>query len=90
MEMTIRKATVEDAQKVVSLAIKMWKSNTMKDLTEEYCDYIRKERGIVFLAMSDECAVGFAQCGFRHDYVGGTDSIQIVLEATDLGWPLYK
>ena len=74
MKISIRKAAVEDAQKVASLATKMWKSHTMEELTEEFCDYISKESSIVFLAMSDESAVGFAQCGLRHDYVEGTES----------------
>lgn len=74
MKISIRKAAVEDAQKVASLATKMWKSHTMEELTEEFCDYISKESSIIFLAMSDESAVGFAQCGLRHDYVEGTTS----------------
>lgn len=74
MKMVIRKATVEDAEKVAGLAIQMWKSYTIEELAQEFCDYMNKESSIVFLAMSDECAVGFAQCGLRHDYVEGTDS----------------
>lgn len=74
MKTTIRKATVEDAEKVASLAIHMWKSHTIEELAQEFSDYIIKESGIVFLAMEDECTVGFAQCGLRHDYVEGTDS----------------
>ncbi len=74
MELMIRKATVEDAHEVASLAIQMWKSHTIEELTEEFYDYISKESSAVFLALSDECAVGFAQCGLRHDYVEGTDS----------------
>lgn len=72
--MTIRKATVEDAQKVAGLAIQMWKSHTIEELAQEFCDYMNKESSMVFLAMSDEYAVGFAQCGLRHDYVEGTNS----------------
>lgn len=74
MKITIRKATVMDAQRVAGLAIQMWKSHTIEELTEEFCDYISKECSIVYLAMSDECVVGFAQCGLRYDYVEGTDS----------------
>ncbi len=72
--MKIRVATLKDAQKVAGLAIQMWKSHTLEELTQEFYDYMSKGNGIVFLAMADGCAVGFAQCGLRHDYVEGTDS----------------
>lgn len=75
--MTIREATVEDAKKVASLAIQMWKSHTIEELITEFSDYMSKEGSIVFLAMSDECAIGFAQCGLRYDYVEGTDSTPV-------------
>lgn len=74
MKATIRKARVEDAGKIASLAIQMWESHTIEELTQEFCDYMNKESGIIFLAISDGCAVGFAQCGLRYDYVEGTDS----------------
>lgn len=51
----------------------MWESHTIKELTQEFYDYISKEKGIVFIAMADGCAVGGAQCGLRRDYVEGTD-----------------
>ena len=54
----IRKATLEDVPQLVSLAIQMWKS----------------QKNIIFLAISEEHIVGFAQCGLRFDYVEGTDS----------------
>jgi len=74
MQVIIRKATIGDAKKVAGLAIKMWKSNTIEELTEEFSDYISKDNCVVVLAMLDDCAVGFAQCGLRHDYVEGTDT----------------
>lgn len=72
--MKIREATLKDAQKIARLAIQMWESHKIEELAEEFCDYMSKESSIVFIAMADECAVGFAQCGLRHDYVEGTDS----------------
>ena len=74
MKTTIRKATVKDAEKAAGLAIQMWKSHTIEELAQEFCNYMEKESSIIFLAISDECAVGFAQCGLRNDYVEGTDS----------------
>lgn len=73
-KMKIREAVPEEAQKVAGLAIQMWRSHTMEELEAEFSEYIRKEGGTVFLALSDGCAVGFAQCGLRHDYVEGTAS----------------
>lgn len=74
MEIIIKKATCEDAQTAARLAVQMWKSNTVDELKQEFADYINAERGVIFLAVSDHQAVGFAQCGLRHDYVEGTDS----------------
>lgn len=61
--MSIRVATFEDTQIVAELAIQMWESNTVEELTQEFYEYISKENGTIFLAMVDGCAVGFAQCG---------------------------
>lgn len=74
MKMKIRVAALEDAKKVAGLAVQMWESCNIEELAQELCDYMSKESGIVFLAIADECVVGFAQCGLRHDYVEGTDS----------------
>ena len=74
MSISIRVATFEDTQIVAELAIQMWESNTVEKLTQEFYEYISKENGTIFLAMVDGCAVGFAQCGLRRDYVEGTDS----------------
>ena len=70
----IRKATLEDIPQLVSLAIQMWKSHTVEDLTKNFCEHIRKGKNIIFLAISEKNIVGFAQCGLRFDYVEGTNS----------------
>ena len=79
MKMSIRVATFEDTQIVAELAIQMWESNTVEEVTQEFYEYISKENGTIFLAMVDGCAVGFAQCGLRRDYVEGTDSSPVRL-----------
>ena len=71
--MEIRKAKIEEAGLVAALAVQMWESHTVTDLQEEFEAYIR-DGGAVFLAWKNEEAIGFAQCGFRHDYVEGTES----------------
>lgn len=45
----IRKATLEDVPQLVSLAIQMWKSHTVEDLTKIFCEHIRKGKNIIFL-----------------------------------------
>ena len=74
MSISIRVATFEDAQILAELAIQMWESHTTEELTQEFYEYISKENGTIFLVVVDGCAVGFAQCGLRRDYVEGTDS----------------
>lgn len=70
----IRKARLEDVPQLVSLAVQMWKSHTTEDLTKNFCEHIRKGKNIIFLAISEEHIVGFAQCRLRFDYVEETDS----------------
>lgn len=41
----------------------MWKSSTIEEQTEEFSDYISKGNCEVALAVSDDCAICFAQCG---------------------------
>lgn len=72
--MVIRKAISEDAAIVAGLAIQMWESNTMEELTQEFFQCMNRNDSVVFLSISDGQAVGFAQCGLRHDYVEGTGS----------------
>lgn len=70
----IRKATVKDVSKIANLAVKMWKTHTVKELEEEFIDYIGKSNNINFIVTIGEILVGFAQCGLRYDYVEGTIS----------------
>ncbi len=72
--MVIRKAISEDAAMVASLAIQMWESNRMEELTQEFFQCMNQNDSVVFLSIWDGQAVGFAQCGLRHDYVEGTGS----------------
>lgn len=72
--MIIKKAAREEAAAAAGLAIQMWEENTLEELTEEFAEYIQRKDCAVFLAMWENRAVGFAQCGLRHDYVEGTDS----------------
>lgn len=69
----IKRATVNEAQLVAGLAIQMWDEHSAHDLEGEFVEYMNNG-GAVFLAWNDGTPIGFAQCGFRHDYVEGTET----------------
>lgn len=71
--MEIKKAALSEAQIIAELAIQMWNSHTIEELKLDFEEYMQSG-GAVFLAWNSDEAVGFAQCGLRHDYVEGTDS----------------
>ncbi len=69
--MEIKRASVNEAGLVAQLAIQMWENNSVEGLEKDFVDYMNNG-GAVFLAWNDNTVIGFAQCGFRHDYVEGT------------------
>lgn len=71
--MEIKKATLDENEKIAKLAIQMWDSHTIEELEQDFSEYM-SAGGVVFLAWFENETVGFAQCGLRHDYVEGTDS----------------
>lgn len=91
MEITVQKAMREDAETAAGLAVQMWKSHTVDELRQEFADAIDVDRGAIFLAVADGQAVGFAQCGLRHDYVEGTSSSPVgYLEGVFVAEPYRK
>lgn len=70
----IERAAAEDAATAAGLAIQMWETDGIEELTEEFYNYIAGSDNVIFLARAEGEAVGFAQCGLRHDYVEGTDT----------------
>ena len=71
----IREAVTEkDAVSAAKLACMLWPSHDLDEMTGEMRDFIADAESAVFLAFSDEEAVGFAQCALRHDYVEGTET----------------
>lgn len=69
----IKKAAVEDAAIIAEMAVKMWKSHTVEELTKDFEAIMEGRESAVFMLSSEEQAIGFAQCSLRHDYVEGTD-----------------
>lgn len=70
----IRKATMTDAVAAAELAVRLWPSHEMSEITAEFTALLGDPDAAVFLAIQGQLPIGFAQCQLRHDYVEGTDS----------------
>ena len=70
----IVQAKMKDAKTVAELAINMWPSHTIDELTADFEQVIADTNTAVFLYCINGNTVGFAQCQLRFDYVEGTDS----------------
>ena len=70
----IRQANQEDSPVVAQLAAQMWLSHTAEDLTDEFNSLLRKSDAAVFLCLTGDKPIGFAQCQLRYDYVEGTET----------------
>lgn len=70
----IRKAEIEDLSILAKLSCKLWPHHTVDEMLTEYGVGIANRDAAFFLAYAEETAIGFAQCGLRHDYVEGTSS----------------
>lgn len=70
----IRRAFLQDARPIADLAVRMWERHTVEDLEAEFRETIEKDDAAFFLKVVENEAVGFAECGLRHDYVEGTKS----------------
>lgn len=87
----VRKATVKAAPIVAQLAAKLWPHHTEAEMTAEFEETLRKQDTAVFLLSVDDHAVGFAQCGLRHDYVEGTSTSPVgYLEGVFVDTPYRK
>lgn len=73
-DISVRKASPEDARTVAALAAMLWDDHTADELTEEMQELLADEECAVFLALADGRPVAFAQCQLRHDYVEGAES----------------
>lgn len=72
-DLIVRQAREEELPALSELGTLLWPHHSADSLREEFSVEIRKGTRF-FLLFSDTCAVGFAQCGLRRDYVEGTDS----------------
>ena len=74
MTYTIRRATAQETHTAAQLAVQMWEDATPEALEAEFAAQLQSGESTVLLALCDKQAVGFAQCGLRHDYVEGCDT----------------
>ena len=74
MNVQIKKAYAESSEAIAIMAVKMWTSHTVEELAEGFAKAVNDPDSAVFIMTDDNKAVGFAQCGLRHDYVEGTES----------------
>ncbi len=72
MNCLIQKSTSTDASAIAAMASHIWHSCTVEELTAEFKSIISEPECGVFLAITENTPVGFAQCSLRHDYVEGT------------------
>ena len=70
----MKKATLNDLDAVVTLALELWSHHSVKELATEFAATLARQDAAVFLAEEDGAAVGFAQCQLRRDYVEGTST----------------
>ena len=70
----VKKAETADAGEIAGLAVLMWDTSTVQELTREFVDAMEQGKVQFFLKYDQGMPVGFAQCALRYDYVEGTDS----------------
>ena len=74
---TIRRASIQDASIVGSLACQLWPENPLEEMEDEFALLLTKEDAAIFLAEREGEAIGFAQCQLRRDYVEGSVSSRV-------------
>lgn len=70
----VKKAEKSDLESAVNLALALWESSSVNELTDEFIDTFADNESEIFLKTENGTPIGFAQCSLRHDYVEGTES----------------
>ena len=70
----IKQAKSDDAMTLAGLAIKLWKGQSIIEMSYMFENLISGDNAVCFLQYVDGEAIGFAQRQLRHEYVEGTDS----------------
>lgn len=74
MNIEYRKAVNADSEAIALLAVQIWSSHTVEDLSNDFSSLIKSDNSALYLLIINGTIKGFAQCGLRHDYVEGTCS----------------
>ncbi len=74
MNIEYRKAMKTDSEAIALLAVQMWTSHTVEDLSNGFSSLMENDNSALYLLIINGTIEGFAQCGLRHDYVEGTNS----------------
>lgn len=70
----IKKATINECLILAEMAIQMWDSHTVDELSTEFAETLKSKNTVFFINYLENEPVGFAQCTLRTDYVEGTKS----------------
>ena len=67
MKIEYRKATNADSEAIALLAVQMWASHTVEDLSNVFSSLMESDNNALFLLIINGTIEGFAQCGLRHE-----------------------
>lgn len=70
----VKKAEKSDLESAVNLALALWESSSVNELTDEFIDAFADNESEIFMKTENGTPIGFAQCSLRYDYVEGTES----------------
>lgn len=73
----IRKAKIEDLNKVVKLAQKLYGEPDFEVLKNEFKQFVEDDDCLILLAQIGGEMVGFAHIKIRHDYVEGCETYNV-------------
>ena len=71
---SIKMASKNDINTVVSLSLNLWKDNNYEDLKQEFLNLLISDNAVIYLCFFSSEPIGFAQCQLRYDYVEGTQT----------------
>lgn len=71
MKIEYRKATNADSETIALLAVQMWASHTVEDLSNGFSSLMKSDNNALFLLIINGTIQGFAQCGLRHKQQSG-------------------
>ncbi len=69
----VKKAGKEDLEILTGLAVLLWGSHSVDELSAEFSELMSEGKAQFFMKFDDGKSVGFAQCQLRHDYVEGSE-----------------